>query len=339
MFSNNSRTGMQETADIEKNIFNIKSETDFNVVALELFRFQYARNDVYHRFVDKLGIDTAAVKNYRKIPFLPIDFFKTHNVICGDFEPETVFQSSGTTGMTTSRHFVKSIRLYEQSLLRGFELFFGKPEEYVFLALLPSYLERSGSSLVHMADVLIRLSNNESSGFYLHDYYKLAAVLTKLKKQQKKVILLGVTYALLDLAEQFPVDFPGLILMETGGMKGKRHEMVREELHIILQSAFGVENIFSEYGMTELLSQAYSKGRGVFSTPPWMKVLIRDINDPLSLLAEGKSGGINVIDLTNIHSCSFIATQDLGKLHTHSDFEVLGRFDNSDVRGCNLLVG
>lgn len=330
---------MQKTAAIEKNIFNIKSEPDFNVVALELFRFQYARNDVYHRFVDALGVDASAVKNYRRIPFLPIEFFKTHKVVCGDFEPEAVFLSSGTTGTTTSRHFVKSIRLYEQSLLRGFELFFGKPEEYVFLALLPSYLERSGSSLIYMADLFIRFSDDENSGFYLHDYDKLAAVLTKLKKQQKKVILLGVTYALLDLAEQFPLDLPGLILMETGGMKGKRHEMVREELHAILQSAFGVENVFSEYGMTELLSQAYSKSRGIFSTPPWMKVLIRDINDPLSLLPEGKSGGINVIDLSNVHSCSFIATQDLGRLHTPSDFEMLGRFDNSDVRGCNLLVG
>lgn len=330
---------MQKTDTIEKQIFSIKSEEDFNTKALEIFHFQYIQNSVYHQFVDGLGMNAAAVKNYREIPFLPIEFFKSHKVVSGDFEPEAVFQSSGTTGMTTSHHFVKSIRLYEQSILQGFNLFFGKPESYIFLALLPSYLERSGSSLVHMADLLIRLSNNENSGFYLRDYDKLAAILTRLKRQKKKVILLGVTYALLDMAEQFPLDFPGLILMETGGMKGKRREMVRKELHAILQSAFDVENIFSEYGMTELLSQAYSKGRGVFSTPPWMKVLIRDINDPLSLMPEGKSGGINVIDLANIHSCSFIATQDLGKLHMPEDFEVLGRFDNSDVRGCNLLVG
>ena len=329
---------MQETSAIEKNLFNIKSETDFNAVALEVFRFQYARNDIYHRFVEELGIDTASVKNYREIPFLPIGFFKSHKVVSGDFKPEAVFQSSGTTGMTTSHHFVKSTRLYKQSILQGFNLFFGKPENYVFLMLLPSYLKHTGSSLIYMADLLIRLSNDENSGFYLHDYDKLTAVLTGLKRQKKKVILLGVTYALLDMAELFPVDFPGLILIETGGMKGRRREMVREELHATLQSAFGVKHIFSEYGMTELLSQAYSKGRGIFSTPPWMKVLIRDINDPLSLMPEGKSGGINVIDLTNIHSCSFIATRDLGKLHTPSDFEVLGRFDNSDVRGCNLLV-
>ena len=330
---------MKETAAIEKNIFNIQSETDFNTLALEVFHFQYARNKTYHRFVDELGVNTAAIKNYREIPFLPIEFFKTHRIVSGDFEPEAVFQSSGTTGMTTSRHFVKSLQLYEKSLLQGFELFFGKPEAFVFLALLPSYLERTGSSLVHMANKLIRLSRDKNSGFYLHDYDKLAAVLTALKEQRKKVILLGVTYALLDLAEQFPIDFPELILMETGGMKGKRREMVREELHDTLQEAFGVETVYSEYGMTELLSQAYSKGGGIFSTPYWMKVLIRDVNDPLSLLPEGKSGGINVIDLANIYSCSFIATQDLGKLHTLTDFEVLGRFDNSDVRGCNLLVG
>jgi len=329
---------MQETAGIEKNIFRIKSETDFTVRALEIFHFQYRNNTVYHKFVEELGVDAAAIKNYREIPFLPIEFFKTHKIVCGDFEPAAVFQSSGTTGMVTSHHFVKNIGLYKQSMTRGFELFFGNPEKYVFLALLPSYLERTGSSLVYMANRLIHLSRDENSGFYLNDYRKLATLLNKLKKQKKKVILLGVTYALLDLAEQFPIHFPELILMETGGMKGKRREMIRKELHSILRTGFGVENIYSEYGMTELLSQAYSKGRGVFATPPWMKVLIRDINDPLSLIPNGKSGGINVIDLANIHSCSFIATQDLGKLHTTSDFEVLGRFDNSDVRGCNLMV-
>ncbi|VAW27903.1 Possible acyl protein synthase/acyl-CoA reductase-like protein, partial [hydrothermal vent metagenome] len=287
---------MQGTATIEKKIFNIKSEIDFTALALEIFHFQYHKNEVYHKFVEGLGVDTATIKSYREIPFLPIEFFKTHKVVCGDFEPETVFQSSGTTGMATSKHFIKDIRLYEQSLVRGFKLFFGKPDEHIFLALLPSYLERSGSSLVHMANRLIQLSKDKNSGFYLHDYDKLAAVLIKLKKQQKKVILLGVTYALLDLAERFPLDFPQLILMETGGMKGKRREMVREELHSKLRNAFGVKDIYSEYGMTELLSQAYSKGRGIFSVPPWMKILIRDINDPLSLLPTGKNGGINVID-------------------------------------------
>ncbi len=329
---------MQETTATEKKIFSTESEADFTALSLEIFHFQYNNNKVYHKFVEELGVDATTIKDYHEIPFLPIAFFKTDKIVCGDFEPDAVFQSSGTTGMATSHHFVKNIRLYEQSLIHSFELFFGKPAEYVFLALLPSYLERAGSSLVHMADLLIHLSRDENSGFYLHDYGELAAILAKLKKQQKKVILLGVTYALLDLAAQFPIDFPQLIIMETGGMKGKRREMVREELHFLLRNAFGVKNIYSEYGMTELLSQAYSKGRGIFSAPPWMKILIRDVNDPLSLLPAGKSGGINVIDLTNIHSCAFIATQDLGKLHPSLHFEVLGRFDNSDVRGCNLLV-
>ncbi len=330
---------MREMTEIEKNIFSIKSESDFQRLALEIFRFQYEQNPVYQSFIRKLGINITSVQNYLEIPFLPIEFFKTHQVVCGNFKPEAVFLSSGTTGINTSRHFIKSLPLYEKSLLRGFRSFFGKPEKYVILALLPSYLERSGSSLVHMASLLIRRSKHKSSGFYLHNYERLAVELSKLKKQGQKVILLGVTYALLDLAEQFPLKFPELILMETGGMKGKRREMVREELHDILSSAFGVKNIYSEYGMTELLSQAYSKGRGVFSTPPWMRILIRDVNDPLSMLPEGKSGGINVMDLANIYSCSFIATQDLGKLDSSSNFEVLGRFDNSDVRGCNLLVG
>jgi len=330
---------MRETTIIEKSIFNIKSESGFQRLALATFRFQYEHNLVYQHFVRELGINISSVQHTREIPFLPIEFFKTHRVVCDNFEPEAVFRSSGTTGTNTSHHFVKSLSLYEKSLLRDFNLFFGKPEEYVFLALLPSYLERTGSSLVHMANLLIRRSKHKSSGFYLHDYERLSVELSKLKKQGQKVILLGVTYALLDLAERFPLEFPGLILMETGGMKGKRREMVREELHNVLSSAFGVKTIYSEYGMTELLSQAYSKGRGMFSSPPWMRILIRDVNDPLSLMPEDKSGGINVIDLANIYSCSFIATQDLGKLHSSRDFEVLGRFDNSDVRGCNLLVG
>jgi phenylacetate-coenzyme A ligase PaaK-like adenylate-forming protein len=329
---------MLSAADIESHIFHLRTKTDFRSVALEVFHFQYGQNTVYRKFVDSLGVKPSLVKTYKEIPFLPIEFFKTHPVVCGSFEPEAVFESSGTTGMTTSRHYVKKLLLYEKSLLEGFRLFFGHPEETVFLALLPSYLERTGSSLVHMADRLIRLSGRPESGFYLHNYRQLAQRLAVLQRQKVKVILLGVTYALLDLAEQYPMDFPGLIVMETGGMKGKRREMVREELHGILQKAFGVQNIYSEYGMTELLSQAYSRGKGLFSTPPWMKVLIRDVNDPLSYVAKGKSGGINVIDLANLYSCSFIATQDLGKLHSQGQFEVLGRFDNSDVRGCNLLV-
>jgi phenylacetate-coenzyme A ligase PaaK-like adenylate-forming protein len=329
---------MQQLATIERKLFEIHTEEEFNTVALEIFHYQYTHNNVYHRFVQTLHFDTKAIKSYRDIPFLPIEFFKTHPVVTGSFAPEAVFLSSGTTGATTSRHAVKSLALYEKSLLQGFELFFGKPEDFVLLALLPSYLERQGSSLVYMADKLIRLSKDTRSGFYLHDYKKLAEHLFALQKQHKKVLLLGVTYALLDMAEQYPLRFPDLLLMETGGMKGKRREMVREELHDILCRAFGVQTVYSEYGMTELLSQAYSKGNGLFTTPPWMKILIRDMNDPLSYVAEGKSGGINVIDLANLHSCSFIATQDLGKQHATQDFEVLGRFDNSDVRGCNLMI-
>ena len=329
---------MLSAAAIESHIFRIRSTADFNRMALEAFRFQYDRNPVYRKFADSLGTNPSRIKTYQEIPFLPIEFFKTRQVVCGDFLPEAVFESSGTTGVATSRHAVKSLSLYEKSLLQGFMRFFGKPREYVFLALLPSYLERTGSSLVHMADRLIRLSGHPESGFYLHDYRQLAEKLSALKQQKAKVILLGVTYALLDLAEQYPINFPELIVMETGGMKGKRREMVREELHGILQKAFGVQNIYSEYGMTELLSQAYSEGEGLFATPPWMKILIRDVNDPLSYVPTGKSGGINIIDLANLYSCSFIATQDLGKCHSGGRFEVLGRFDNSDVRGCNLLV-
>ncbi|UBM62477.1 acyl transferase [Candidatus Sulfidibacterium hydrothermale] len=329
---------MQKPESIEKKIFSLHTEADFNRTALSVFRFQYVYNPVYRQFVDALGIDPSPIDHYRNIPFLPIEFFKTHQVVCGTFTPEAVFESSGTTDTTTSRHPVKKLSLYEESLMKGFQLFFGNPEEYVFLALLPSYLERTGSSLVYMTQQLIQKSQHRESGFYLHDYQRLARHLTALKKQNKKVLLLGVTYALLDLAEQFPVHYPELIIIETGGMKGKRREMVREELHGILKKAFGVPRIYSEYGMTELLSQAYSKGNGLFQTPPWMKILIRDTNDPLDVVPQGKSGGINVIDLANLYSCSFIATQDLGKIVSSGSFEVLGRFDNSDVRGCNLLV-
>ncbi len=323
---------------LKKRIFSISSLKEFNEIALQLFRYQYKNNAVYHSFVDGLHVRISEVRHFSKIPFLPVEFFKDHKVITGDFEPEIIFTSSGTGGSGTSRHFVKERSLYEESFQKTFELFFGKPKEYIILALLPSYLEREGSSLVYMTEKLIALSGHRESGFYLHDYEKLAGMLKKLRDENRKVMLLGVTYALLELAEEYPVDFPELILMETGGMKGKRKEMIREELHEILINAFRVPKVYSEYGMTELLSQAYSKGEGKFVTPPWMKVLIRDTNDPLTLLPDGKAGGINIIDLANIHSCAFLATQDLGKILPDVNFEVLGRFDNSDVRGCNLLV-
>jgi len=330
---------MPKTEVLTNSVFAVDSEAVFNNVAVDVFRHQYESNKIYRKYTDCLNRNPRQVEHYTQIPFLPIELFKTHRVVAGDFIPEAVFTSSGTTGMSYSRHFVKLLSVYRQSFFTGFRLFFGTVHDFVVLALLPSYLEREGSSLIYMAEKLINLSKHNESGFYLNEYEALSNLLRTLKQQNKKTILLGVTYALLDLAEKFPVNFPELIVMETGGMKGKRKEMVREELHGVLTSSFGVDKIYSEYGMTELLSQAWSKGDGLFETPPWMKVMIRDTNDPLSFLPHNKTGGVNVIDLANIHSCSFIETKDLGKLHPNGRFEILGRFDNSDVRGCNLMVG
>lgn len=329
---------MPEIKSVENRIFNISGHDDFNELALEIFHFQYKYNIVYKQFVDFLKISVSQINHYSKIPFLPVEFFKDQKVTSGTFKEGTVFTSSGTSGMNASKHYVKNIELYESAFLRTFELFFGSPEKYIILALLPSYLERDGSSLVYMANKLIELTKRTESGFYLNELTELQSLLLTLKKQKQNVILLGVTYALLDLTEQFPIHFPELILMETGGMKGSRQELVRYELHSILKNTYGVQQIYSEYGMTELLSQAYSKANGIFESPPWMKILIRDINDPLSLISEGKTGGINIIDLANIYSCSFIATQDLGKRNSDGSFEIMGRYDSSDVRGCNLMV-
>lgn len=329
---------MTKIKSLQNKIFNIRNNHDFNEVALEIFHFQYKNNTIYRQFVDFLNIQTEDVTNYLQIPFLPVEFFKSHKISSSNLVSDAIFTSSGTTGVQTSEHFVADLTLYESSFIKSFELFFGSVNDYVILALLPSYLERTGSSLVYMANKLIELSHNSKSGFYLDEYDQLNSLLINLFENKQKVILIGVTYALLDLAEQYPFNFPELILMETGGMKGKRKELIRNELHYKLKRAFGVSNIYSEYGMTELLSQAYSKGNGVFSTPPWMKIVIRDVNDPLSILPAGKAGGINVIDFANLYSCSFIATQDLGKVFANSSFEILGRFDSSDVRGCNLMV-
>ncbi len=323
---------------LKKRIFEISSSEEFNEVALQIFHFQYENNPVYRKFAGNLPVNISGISHFSQIPCLPVEFFKDHKVMSGKFEPDIVFTSSGTTGSGTSRHFVKDRSLYETGFLKTFELFFGKPQDYIILALLPSYLDRKGSSLVYMTEKLIERSKHPESGFYLYDHKKLADTLRKIRDKHRKVILLGVTYALLDLAETYPLHFPELILMETGGMKGKRKEMIREELHSTLKKAFNTPKVYSEYGMTELLSQAYSKGEGKFYTPPWMKIMIRDTNDPLALLPEGKAGGINIIDLANIHSCAFLSTQDLGKRHPDGSFEVLGRFDNSDIRGCNLLI-
>ncbi|SFS46368.1 long-chain-fatty-acid--protein ligase [Sphingobacterium wenxiniae] len=319
-------------------ILSIRDEQDFHSLCIETFRFQYENTQIYSQFVQHLGKHPATVKNYRDIPFLPIDFFKTQDVIGRGYKPEVIFTSSGTTGMVNSRHLVADLDYYIQSFRRCFELFYGKSQNIAFLALLPSYLERSGSSLIYMVNDLIQQSQQPESNFFLFNHEELYHKLLALKEKGTKTILIGVTHALLDFCEHFQLDFPELTVMETGGMKGKRKEMIREELHAILCKGFGVSDIHSEYGMTELLSQGYSSGKGRFKTPPWMRVLIRDTNDPLSLIAENRTGAINVIDLANYHSCSFIATQDLGKYHADGSFEILGRFDNSDIRGCNLLV-
>lgn len=328
-----------KSEDIQQRIFGIRTETDFNDAAIAVFRYQCLHNDVYRRFVETLRSDINAVKHYSEIPFLPIEFFKTQTVLCGDASYEACFTSSATTGSQVSRHYVKDLSLYERSFLEAFGRFYGPPQDYCILALLPSYLERSGSSLVYMVDALIRLSGHPKSGFFLHNYDRLAETIHGLDQSRQKTILLGVTYALLDLAEKQVVLHDNFIVMETGGMKGKRKEMIREELYGILEPAFGVPCIHSEYGMTELLSQAYSQQAGLFSCPPWMKVIIRDPNDPFRQLVAGRTGGINVIDLANLHSCAFIATKDLGRLHPNGTFEVAGRFDNSDIRGCNLMAG
>jgi phenylacetate-coenzyme A ligase PaaK-like adenylate-forming protein len=319
-------------------IFAISSQKQFEKIALKTFRFQYENNLVYQEFCDLLKTEVQKVKSLQQIPFLPIQFFKSHQVVSNTNAIEATFTSSGTTGMNTSKHLVTNTSIYEESYRKGFSQFYGNIEDYVVLALLPSYLERDGSSLIYMVEDLIALSKHSDSGFYLHNHDELITKLLELDQSGQNVILIGVTYALLDLLEKQQFQLKNTIIMETGGMKGKRKEMIREELHEQLCAGFGVSMIHSEYGMTELLSQAYSLGNGVFECPSWMHILIRDTEDALSYIPQGKTGGLNVIDLANINSCSFIATQDLGKKNPNNSFEVLGRFDNSDIRGCNLMV-
>lgn len=319
-------------------IFQIGSKKEFEKITLKVFRFQYDNNPVYKDFCDLLKKDKANVKRIEDIPFLPIQFFKSHNVLSSTEAIQTTFTSSGTTGMSTSKHHVTDLEFYEESYRLGFRQFYGNIEDYVVLALLPSYLEREGSSLIYMVDDLIQLSSNPESGFYLNNYDELIQKLIRLDNEGQNIILIGVTYALLDLVEKQSFNLKNTIIMETGGMKGRRKEIIREELHDVLCKGFGVPKIHSEYGMTELLSQAYSLGEGIFECPSWIQILVRDPEDALTYVKEGKTGGINVIDLANINSCSFIATQDLGKITGNNAFEVLGRFDNSDIRGCNLMV-
>jgi hypothetical protein len=326
---------------LEEKIFTAGAD-DFIALALEVFNFQYNNNLVYRQYCDALRVDINEIDAIEKIPFLPISFFKTHTIITTVFEPEVIFESSGTTQTINSRHLVKDIDLYKKSFTQAFELFYGKAEDWCIIALLPSYLERNNSSLVMMADSLIKQSNHSSSGFYLNELDKLQKTLSALEKDEQKTLLLGVTFALLDFAEQYPMPLKHTAIMETGGMKGRREELTRQEVHSILCDSFQLSAIHSEYGMTELLSQAYSKGNGLFNCPPWMKILIRDEDDPFTIHSSTKnkfiSGAINIIDLANIYSCSFIATDDAGKLYPDNSFEVLGRLDNSDIRGCSLLA-
>ncbi len=319
-------------------IFSIQNQKQFEKIALKTFRHQYDHNPVYQDWCKFLKADKQTVSRIAHIPFLPISFFKSHAVLAGELPVQTTFRSSGTTGMTTSQHLITDLSLYEASYRNGFAQFYGNIENYTILAVLPSYLERADSSLIYMVDDLIRKSNKAGSGFYLHNYSELLQTLKQLDKAGETVLLIGVTYALLDLIEQESLRLNHTIIMETGGMKGKRKELIREDLHQQLCKGFGVKSIHSEYGMTELLSQAYSFGAGRFECPQWMQVYIRDTDDALSYVEDEKTGGINVIDLANFHSCSFIATQDLGKKYANGSFEVLGRFDASDSRGCNLMV-
>ena len=319
-------------------IFEIGSEEEFNLLALEVFQYQYQNTPVYREFCDLLKRGPAEVNKIEEIPFLPIELFKFKKILPKNLETEFFFSSSGTTDSQVSRHYIADLELYRKSYSTTFERFYGKADNYCILALLPSYLERKDSSLVFMVDDLISKSNYSLSGFYLNEYLELANLLQKLNSEDTPVILIGVSFALLDMACEYPLSLPNTTVIETGGMKGRRKEIIRAELHQQLIDAWGIKSVHSEYGMTELLSQAYAQNAGIFHCPPWMRVLIRDTEDPLKYLDANKTGGINIIDLANIYSCSFIATQDLGKQQKEGGFEVLGRFDHSDVRGCNLMV-
>jgi phenylacetate-coenzyme A ligase PaaK-like adenylate-forming protein len=333
-----------ERQEQKHKIFGVNEES-FESLALEIFSFQFKNNSIYKSYTEALGITPASIRSLEQIPFLPVRFFKSHDIKTTSFNPRTIFESSGTTGSINSHHLIKDISLYEESFIKGFELFYGPVKDYCIIGLLPSYLERKNSSLVYMVEKLIQLTGHLQSGFYLNEYEKLIAVLNELEKQKQRTILIGVTFALIDLAKKFKLNLKHTIIIETGGMKGRGQEIVRPQVHSILKQAFNIPAIHSEYGMTELLSQAYSKGEGIFHCPPWMKVLVRDDEDPLLVKIVSRfqngpqlSGAINIIDLTNIYSCSFIATDDVGKIYNDGSFEVLGRMDNSDLRGCSLLI-
>lgn len=323
------------------NDFIFSSDEAFFKRAIRIFHFQYQHNELYQRFARSINCNPSTIDAIEKIPFLPISFFKTQEVVTTRFVPQKIFTSSGTGGAVTSQHFVKDLAIYEQSFIKAFEQFYGSIKDYCVLGLLPSYLEREGSSLIYMVGKMMEKSAHELNGFHLYDFEVLAAKLKKLEATSQKTLLIGVTYALLDFAQAFPIPLNNTIIMETGGMKGRKQELLRNEVHERLKKAFEVKNIHSEYGMTELLSQAYALADGLFRTPQWMKILIREEDDPFKLnssVSNPLTGAINIIDLANIYSCSFIATDDLGRLHPNNEFEVLGRMDNSDIRGCSLLI-
>jgi hypothetical protein len=324
---------------LKKRIFGIENAKEFNAIALDVFKYQSVNNNIYKEYITALNINPDSIKLPVEIPFLPVSFFKEHKVVTGTDVSQIAFESSGTSGINSSRHYVSDLSIYEESFLNGFNYFYGDPADYLITALLPSYTERENSSLIFMMNSLIKKSKYPESGFYNNDRRGLIRILGKARNEGIKGILLGVSFALLDLAEKYTPDLSDIIIIETGGMKGRRKEITRQELHSVLKSGFKTDNIHSEYGMTELLSQAWSKRNGLFYCPPWMKVFIRDPQDPLTIFDKfGKTGGINIIDLANINSCSFLSVNDLGKLHENGSFEVLGRFNDSDIRGCNLLI-
>jgi phenylacetate-coenzyme A ligase PaaK-like adenylate-forming protein len=327
---------MSLITDVKDKIFSVTKDS-FDDLSIEIFRYQASQNATYQKYLFYIGIKPERVKKVAQIPFLPIEVFKNYKIITGNPNPAIIFESSGTTGTVPSRHFISDLSFYHKSIEESFKLFFGDPDQYTYLALLPSYLERKSSSLTYMMQYLMDLSKKENNGFFLYDHGKLYDKLMMLTAARQKVFLIGVSFALLDFAEKFQPDLSNIIVMETGGMKGRRKEMVREEVHDILKSSFNVQHIMSEYGMAELLSQAYAKEKGLFETPHWMKLLIRDANDPFSLIEDGQTGGINIIDLANINSCSFIATQDIGRVIADGRIEIAGRFDQSDIRGCSLM--